>query len=496
MPDSPKTMSQLAHLVGGTVAGDPTTVLTDVVHDSRQAHSGALYVAMLGERTDGHDFAAGAVDAGASAVCVDHRLAIEAPQLIVGDTRRVIGELAAAVHDHPSTSLDVVGVTGTNGKTTVTHYVETIAGHAGRTPGLIGTIHTRSAGVETATSLTTPEASDFQRLLGAMRDDGVDLVAVEVSSHALEYGRVRGTQFAVAAFTNLSQDHLDFHGNMDSYRLAKERLFNEYQVGTAVINVDDPVGAAIAARYQGAMVTVGRGGDFSIHSVETHPAFSTFTVEGPSGAVEYQAPVVGEFNVANLVLACACCVAVGLDYEVVFDALPDIGGVPGRFQVVSGDDPITVIVDYAHTPEGVATAVETGRSLSGGRVIGLIGAGGDRDRAKRPAMGEAVSSADLAVITSDNPRSEDPGDIAAAVLSGLLPGSDHILEIDRRRAIEIAIDAAEDGDVVLILGRGHEPMQDFGSEQVPFDDRDVAAASLARRRRAAGPGDVSGSMST
>jgi UDP-N-acetylmuramoyl-L-alanyl-D-glutamate--2,6-diaminopimelate ligase len=266
-------------------------------------------------------------------------------------------------------------------------------------------------------------------------------------------------------------------------------------VGTAVINVDDPVGAAIASRYQGRMITVGRGGDFSVHSVETHPAFSDFTVEGPSGSFDCRAPVVGEFNVANLILAAACCVAVGVDYEVVSDALPHVSGVPGRFQVVSGDDPITVIVDYAHTPEGVATAVETGRSLSHGRVIALIGAGGDRDRAKRPAMGQAVSSADLAVITSDNPRSEDPGEIAEAVLSGLPSGSNHVLEIDRRRAIDIAIDSADDGDVVLILGRGHEPVQDTGSEKIPFDDREVAAASLARRRSAAGSGDGSGSMS-
>lgn len=496
MPHSPETMSRLADLVGGTVVGDPTTVLTDVVHDSRQAHSGALYVAMRGERSDGHDFAADAVAAGASAVCVDHRLAIGVPQLIVDDTRQVIGQVASAVHDHPSASLEVIGVTGTNGKTTVTHYVETIAGRAGRTTGLIGTIHTRSAGVETATSLTTPEASDFQRLLGAMRDDGVDLVAVEVSSHALEFGRVRGTRFSVAAFTNLSQDHLDFHGDMDAYRKAKERLFDEYEVGTAVINIDDPAGAALADRYQGNMLTVGQGGDFSVHSVETHPSYSTFTVEVARGGYRREAPVIGDFNVANLILATACCVAVGLDHDVVFDALPLVGGVPGRFQVVSGDDPITVIVDYAHTPEGVATAVETGRKLSQGRVVALIGAGGDRDRAKRPAMGEAVSSADLAVITSDNPRSEDPEEIASGVLSGLRPGSDHRLEIDRRRAIEIAIDAAEDGDVVLILGRGHETMQDLGSEKIPFDDREVAAASLARRRSAAGSGDGSASMST
>jgi UDP-N-acetylmuramoyl-L-alanyl-D-glutamate--2,6-diaminopimelate ligase len=217
-------------------------------------------------------------------------------------------------------------------------------------------------------------------------------------------------------------------------------------------------------------------------------------VETPIGAFRREAPVIGEFNVANLVLAAACCVAVGLDYDSVFAALPWVSGVPGRFEVVSGDDPVTVIVDYAHTPEGVSTVVETARRLSPGRVIALLGAGGDRDRAKRPAMGEALSRADFAIVTSDNPRSEDPEAIAAAVLSGVADGTDHVLELDRRRAIDLAIDAAEDGDVILVLGRGHEPMQDLGTEKVPFDDREVAAASLHRRRSADDDGR-SGSMS-
>jgi UDP-N-acetylmuramoyl-L-alanyl-D-glutamate--2,6-diaminopimelate ligase len=398
------------------------------------------------------------------------------------------------VHDYPSHSLAVVGVTGTNGKTTVTHYVESIAGHAGRSAGLVGTIHTRVGGATAPSSLTTPEAPEFQRLLAAMRDQGVDVAAVEVSSHALEYGRVAGTRFAVAAFTNISQDHLDFHGDMAAYRAAKERLFTDFEVGTAVINIDDPVGADIAAGYDGDQITVGRGGDFSVYSVENHATSTTFTVETPMGVFRRDAPVIGEFNVANLVLAAACCVAIGLDYDLVFDALPEISGVPGRFEVVSGDDPITVIVDYAHTPEGVATVVRTASGLGRGRVIALLGAGGDRDRAKRPAMGGALSRADYAIVTSDNPRSEDPEAIADAVLSGVADGTDHVVELDRRRAIDLAIDAADDGDVVLVLGRGHEPMQDLGSEKVAFDDREVAAASL-RRRRSAGSDGLSGSIS-
>ena len=484
-----KTVKMLADIVGGSVAGTGDgPIISDVTHDSRQAGPGSLYVAVRGDRVDGHDFAPQAVAAGAAAICVDHLLSIGVPEIVVEDTRRVMGDLAAAVHDYPSQSLAVVGVTGTNGKTTVTHYVESIAGHAGRSTGLVGTIHTRAGGAAAPSSLTTPEAPEFQRLLGGMRDQGVDVVAVEVSSHALEYGRVAGTRFAVAAFTNISQDHLDFHGDMAAYRAAKERLFTDYEVGTAVINIDDPVGAEIAAGYEGDMITVGRGGDFSAHSVETHRSHSEFVVETPIGGFAGKAPVVGEFNVANLMLAAACCVAIGLDYRAVFDALSWVGGVPGRFEVVSGDDPITVIVDYAHTPEGVATVVEAARGLGKGRVIALLGAGGDRDRAKRPAMGDALSAADYAIVTSDNPRSEDPEAIADAVLSGVADGTYHVVQLDRRRAIDLAIDAADDGDVVLVLGRGHEPMQDLGSEKVAFDDREVAAASLRRRRSAESDG--------
>lgn len=495
MASNNKTLSMLARLVGGSMVGEANPIVNDVTHDSRKVGIGALYVAIRGERSDGHSFIPKAAKAGAVAVCVDHEVEAAIPQIIVDDTRHVLGILAAAVHDDPSLALDVIGVTGTNGKTTVTHYVESIARHTGRVTGLIGTIHTVSAGSSVPASLTTPEASELQRTLARMRDDGVDLVAAEVSSHALELGRVRGTRFAVAAFTNLSQDHLDFHGDMEAYREAKKRLFTDYDVGTAVVNIDDPVGAEIAAGYGGELITVGREGDFSLQSVETRASYSDFTVETRWGGFEARAPVIGEFNVSNLVLAAACCVAVGIDKGKVLTAISHVSGVPGRFEVVSGDDPITVVVDYAHTPEGVATAIETARRLSRGHVIGLIGAGGDRDRAKRPAMGAAISGADLAVITTDNPRSEDPEKIAAAVMSGVDPVSQHVLEIDRRVAIDVAINAAEDGDVVLILGRGHEPTQDLGAETLPFDDREVAAGSLQRRRRSARNDSESGSMS-
>lgn len=495
MAESGKTVSALAELVDVRWKPGDDPLVTDVTHDSREVRPGSMYVAVRGGNVDGHAFVPAAVDSGAVAVCVDHPMESGVAELIVADTRQVMGELAAAVHGHPSLSLDVVGVTGTNGKTTVTHYIESIATDAGSATGLVGTIHTRTAGATLPATLTTPEAPQFQRLLAEMRDQGVALVAAEVSSHALEYGRVRGTRFAVAAFTNISQDHLDFHGDMTAYRAAKRRLFTDYEVGTAVINADDPTGAEIASTYRGQMLTVGEGGDFSIAEIEPARGRTSFTVSSSHGTRRLTAPVIGDFNVSNLVMAGACCIAVGIPPGEVFEAMTRVRGVPGRFELVSGKDPITVIVDYAHTPEGVATAVRTGRRLGEGRVIALLGAGGDRDRRKRPAMGAALSRADLAVVTSDNPRLEDPGEIAAAVMSGVATDTEHILEIDRRRAIDIAIDRAEDGDIVLVLGRGHEPFQDLGTEKLEFDDRVVAAESL-RRRRSAGSAGRSGSMTT
>lgn len=495
MASSNKTVSALAAHIGARVAGLGDPVVGDVYHDSRVVVPGSLYVALRGAHSDGHEYVMSAVENGAVAVCVDHETGAGVPEIFVADTRSVLGDLAAAVHDHPSTSLQVIGVTGTNGKTTVTHYIESIVTHSGWVAGLVGTIHTRVGGVSIPATMTTPEASEFQRLLGEMRDAGVSVVAAEVSSHALELGRVKATRFAVAAFTNLSQDHLDFHGDMASYEAAKRRLFTDYEVGTAVVDIDDIVGARIAAAYDGDLVTVGEGGDVRVTELELVPGGSRFRFSSPWGEATVTAPVHGSFNVSNLVVAVSSCLAIGIDFDSVVEAMSRIDGVPGRFEIVSGEDPIMVIVDYAHTPEGVVRAVETGRDLTSGRVIGLIGAGGDRDREKRPAMGAAISSADLAVITSDNPRSEDPGSIVAAVAGGLDPVVDRVVEVDRRAAIDIAIANASDGDVVLILGRGHEPFQQVEGERIPFDDREVAAESLLRRRQPSPSGDRPGSSS-
>lgn len=498
MATSGRSVQQLADVVGGTLAAPETgrieVSIVDVTHDSRQAGSGILFVAIRGALVDGHAFVPGVVAAGSPVVCVDHRTGSTVMEIVVPDTRRALGPLAASVHGDPSHFMKVIGVTGTNGKTTVTHYTESIASSAGLSTGLIGTIHTRIGDEAVRSTHTTPEASDFQRLLARMRDNGAEFVAVEVSSHALELGRVGATTFAVAAFTNFSQDHLDFHGDMDSYRAAKLRLFDEYEVGTAVVNIDDEVGKEIAGTFHGSLLRVGADGEIR-HSKMAPTALGTsFRLTTPWGSAELTAPVVGSFNVENAVMAAACSLAAGLGFDEVVSGLQSLAGVPGRFEVVSADDPVRVIVDYAHTPEGIMEAVATARSLGGRRVIAVIGAGGDRDQAKRPLMGWAVSSADLAIVTSDNPRSEDPAAIADAVVSGLDSSTESIVDLDRSSAISKAISAAGDGDIVLILGRGHEPLQEIAGEMRPFDDREVARKALSRLRMSADSAPGSGSM--
>ena len=482
-----KTLSELAAIVDGSLRGQPgdDVRLDDVSHDSRRVGPGCLFVAIEGEVFDGHDFVEDVVARGVPAVCVTHSVTQSVPELVVGDTRQALGPLASSVHGDPSADIAVVGVTGTNGKTTVAHYVSSISASSGIKAGLMGTIHTRLDGETIEAVRTTPEASDFQRVLAEMRDRGAALVAVEVSSHGLALGRVRATRFAVAAFTNLSQDHLDFHGDMSSYLAAKRTLFEEYELGTAVVNIDDPAGKEIAASYTGDLITVGRQGDVVTSRPQTESGRTRFELETPWGTASVDAPLVGAFNVSNAAVAAASSVAAGLSFDDVIEGLASLQPVPGRFEIVSGTHPVLVVVDYAHTPDGITKAIAAARDLKRGRVIALIGAGGDRDRAKRPLMGEAVSQADLAVITSDNPRSEDPTEIAKAVLGGVALETDVILDTDRRSAIQRAIDEAEDGDIVLVLGRGHEPMQEIGGERHPFDDRAIARGALANRRKSA-----------
>lgn len=489
-----RTLAELAALVGGSVQGDGTIRVSDLTHDSRAVGPDTLFVAIVGATHDGHEFAAQAVASGAPALCVSRAVNIDVSQLIVGDTRSVAGPLAATIHDNPSEDVDIVGITGTNGKTTVAHYIESIAGYTGRLAGVIGTIETRLGSTVYATERTTPEAPRFQRLLGQMRDEGAEIVAVEVSSHALEMGRVKGTSFAVAAFTNLSRDHLDFHGSMSEYQKAKQRLFEEYRVGVAVVNVDDPVGAEIALGFGGSLLTVGQGGSVSIAGLKGTASGSEFTLATPEGEARVAAPVLGEFNVNNAVMAAASCLALGIQFDEVVAGLGHLKPVPGRLEVLAGPAPFTVVVDYAHTPDGIESVIEVARTMTAGRVIAVAGAGGDRDREKRPLMGQAVSQADVAIVTSDNPRSEEPDQIIASMVSEIDGLAHVVVEPDRRTAIERAISGANDGDVVLVLGRGHEPVQEFAKGSVPFDDRIVVREVLSAATGATESRRQSGSM--
>ncbi len=475
----------LASLVGGLVVGDGTVSVVDATHDSRQVIAGGLFIAIVGASFDGHAFCDAAVRAGAGAIMVEEQQDLPVPQLIVDDTRAAMAPVAAAVHGNPSRDLRVVGITGTNGKTTTSFLVESMIRTRGERAGLIGTVFTRAGDDLIPNVRTTPEATDFQRILAAMRARGVDVVAAEVSSHAVALGRVDATWFEVAAFTNLSPDHLDFHGDMRSYFEAKAALFTTERVGTAIINVADEYGAELASRVESKLITVGPGMDVSGRVLSATPRSSRIEFTLPRGVTrEALLPLAGSFNLENALVAAACGMALGLSADEIAAGLEAAPQVPGRFEVVSGADPVTVIVDYAHTPAGIEAVLAAARHSSPRRIIAVVGAGGDRDRAKRPAMGSAAAAgADLVVVTSDNPRSEDPAAIITEMLSGMPSSADSVVEPDRRSAIRAAIDQAGAGDVVLILGKGHERGQEIAGRIIPFDDRQEARAALAERGR-------------
>lgn len=477
MPNEGVTLERLAIVGAGRVVGDETIAVRDVTHDSRSAGPDDLFVAVRGKHLDGHQFVG---SSAAAAACVDRPIATTKPLLVVPDTRVALPILAAEVHAHPSRQLQLIGITGTNGKTTVAHLVAAIVEEAGDLPGLIGTVGARIGAESVSLERTSPEASDFQRLLRRMVDAGVRTAAVEVSSHALAYGRAAATEFAVVAFTNLTQDHLDFHGDMEAYFAAKASLFDRSE-GIAVVNIDDPWGRRLAESLALPVVTVGAGGDFRAERLVQGLGESRFMLEAGEEAHPVVLPMGGRFNVENAVMAAACANAAGYGLAVIADGLSRVPPVPGRMERVSGGEAPAVIVDYAHTPDGIAQVLESVRPLVAGRLIVVVGAGGDRDAAKRPDMGRAASQADLLVLTSDNPRSEEPRSIIEAVAGGADgPAEVRVIE-DRRTAIAEAIEAAGPQDAVLILGKGHEPGQEIAGTVYPFDDRAVAREVVSGR---------------
>ena len=466
------SLGELASLAGGELRGDPAIEISDVSHDSRDAAPGLLFVAVRGFTVDGHDFVAGLEGRVAGAV-VEDWVDADVPQVRVGDSRGVLGVLADAVHGHPSAQMAVIGVTGTNGKTTVTYLLESIVRASGRVAGRLGTTGASIAGREVSVPRTTPEASDLHRLFAEMVGAGVDVVALEVSSHALQLDRVAGVSFDVVAFTNLSQDHLDFHGDMETYFGVKSQLFDG-RARREVIWVGDEHGRRLFERRRGA-VSVGFD-DATVRAAHVTAGLGTssFTLETPGGSTGIQLPLGGAFNVANAAIAAACALAVDVDLDAVASGLEGLGVVPGRMEAVDTGQPFLVLVDYAHSPGGIEIVVRDASRLAEQRVIAVVGAGGDRDREKRPMMGAAAADADVVFVTSDNPRSEDPDVIIDEIIAGTEGGLARVERIpDRRAAIAAAVAEAKPGDVVLVLGKGHETGQDIGGTIHEFDDRQV-----------------------
>ena len=482
MPTDPVTVATIAEALGGDLFGDGSTAISDVVHDSRDAGAGCLFAAIRGFRVDGHTFVSTARRRGASAALVEDHVDVDIPQIRVDDTRRALAFAAAAVHHHPSRSMTVIGITGTNGKTTVTYALEAIARAAGRSFGRIGTLGATINGQPAPVRRTTPEASDLQRLLRQMADEGVELVAMEVSSHALVLCRAEAVSFSVAAFTNLSQDHLDFHADMSEYFEAKQLLFDG-RATHHVLWIDDEAGARLAERLDEAL-TVGFGTNAFVRATDVVAGLTTsqITLHIDDRSTPATVTPGGTHNIANALVAAACAHVVGIDIEAIREGLASMPRIPGRLDPVEAGQPFTVVVDYAHSPAGVETVIRGARELTAGSVIVVVGSAGDRDAAKRPLMGSAAALADVAVITSDNPRTEDPQALVEAVVAGTVGGrAEVVAEINRTRAIHLALDRAQPGDAVLILGKGHEQGQDFGEEVIAYDDRQVAMAHLADR---------------
>jgi UDP-N-acetylmuramoyl-L-alanyl-D-glutamate--2,6-diaminopimelate ligase len=452
------------------VRGDPTsTEVQSIAFDSRSVHPGSLFCCVPGAVTDGHDHATTAVASGATSLLCERRLdlGVTEVQVAPGGVRPAMARLSAAFYDHPARSMVMIGVTGTNGKTTVTQLLRSVLDHAGMPTGAIGTLDG---------ARTTPEAPVLQGLLAGLRDDGRRAVAMEVSSHALTQHRVDGIVFDVAAFTNLSRDHLDHHRTMEEYFAAKARLFSEEVARAAVINVDDPWGARLAALVGDRRVTAVRRSDAT--GIELAVGRSSFVWRGRTVSV----PLSGMFNVDNALLVASMASLLGLDDDQVVEGLAAAAPVNGRMEVVTAGPPFAVVVDYAHTPAGLEVALTAARALAhGGRVICLFGCGGDRDSGKRPDMGSVASTlADLVVLTSDNPRTEDPLTIIEQVQSGIDAAVDLVVDPDRARAIRHAIELARPGDVVVLAGKGHETTQTIGDTVVPFDDRVEARSALSQ----------------
>lgn len=467
----------LAPLPHAKVVGERDVPVAGVSYRSKEVGPGWLFFAVPGEHVDGHDHAAEAVANGASVLVVERALGVAATEVIVPSVREAMGPVAGSFYERPSDAMVVIGVTGTNGKTTTTYLLERVFRAAGVLPGMIGTTGIRIDGRVVGHDRTTPEAPDLHRVLADMRDRGVRGVAMEVSSHGLDQHRVGGIRFSCAVFTNLSQDHLDYHGTIEAYLHAKASLFSPQMAERAAVNHDSPEGRTLAGLVPTLTFGVGPGADVRAEEVDAGPSGLSFRAAG----LDVRSGLRGAFNVSNCLAALAASMQVEIPAEAAVRGIAELPGVPGRMEPVESGQPFEVLVDYAHTPDSLENVLRAARPLAREhRVLAVLGCGGDRDRGKRPLMGEAATRlADLSVLTSDNPRSEDPAAIVREIEAGARRGGGrYTIEVDRRQAIRLALAEAEDGDVVVIAGKGHETGQEFADRTIPFDDRVVAREEL------------------
>ncbi len=482
-------------LVGGGARAEDV-VLKGLVSDSRRVRPGDAFAALPGRSVDGSKFVEQAIQRGAVAVLAEREIATSLPVLVIDNLRQRLGTFAQYVYGDPTRTLTTIGVTGTNGKTTVTHLIESVLQAAGKSPALLGTVAMRGPSGEEAAELTTPESDRMARFASESRDAGATHLVLEVSSVALTERRVAGMHFAVAAFTNLSHDHLDYHGTFEAYGEEKARLFTEYAPGTSVIVTDSAFGAALAKRARGRVIrcsTTGDAAELRVLDYASSREGLIASIETPSGRYTLKSPLFGAHNLENLLVAIGCAIAVGLDVTTILQALETATGAPGRMERVADPRGVLVLVDYAHSPDAIERALAALRPLTAGRLSIVFGCGGDRDRQKRAPMAEAaVRGADLAILTADNPRTEDVNQILADMEPGAArhaPKLDsaamrtasrgYVVVPDRAQAIAVALKAAQAGDTVLLAGKGHETYQLVGNTRYAFDDRIQAARALS-----------------
>ena len=473
-------LSRIAQDLGIEYTG-PQAEITAVDYDSRKVGRGSLFCCLVGEKTDGHNFASMAVEKGASALICQRLLPLNVPQLIVPDGREAMARAAACFYGHPERELTMLAVTGTNGKTSVTYMVKSVAETAGKKVGLIGTIQNLIGEEKVYTERTTPESVDLFALLRRMADKGVDLVVMEVSSHALAQQRVAGIPFKAGLFTNLTQDHMDYHKTFENYRAAKKKLFA--QCGIAILNGDDETAAYMKEGLSIPVWTMGihHPGEFYARGIEITTQGASFHLFTPQGNGRISLHISGLFSVYNAMGTAALCTAAGIPFSCIVKGLEGLRGVAGRLECVdTGDRPFSVYVDYAHTPDALQNVLETARGFTRRRLISVFGCGGDRDHGKRPIMGEIGGRySDHVILTSDNPRTEDPMDILKAVEEGVKrTATPYIVTENRREAIREALEEAGDGDVIVIAGKGHESYQEINGVRHHFDDKEIVLSLL------------------